>query len=85
MASHPGEFMYESYSFMCYHGSKHLPDDWLERMFHSCQHRYTTASHDIHDHPENHPMLMSHMVSVGGAHCVMGGAEYIYIITGLQL
>ena len=77
--------MYESCGFMCCHGSKHLPDDWLERMFHSCQHRYTTASHDIHDHPENHPMLMSHMVSVGGAQCVMGGVEYMYIITGLQL
>ena len=58
--------------------SKHLPDDWLERMFHSCQHRYTTASHDIHDHPENHPMLMSHMVSVGGAQSVVGGTEFIY-------
>ena len=68
MALHPGEsIMYESYGFMCYYGSKHLPDDWLERMFYSCQHRYATSTHDIHDHPENHPMLMSHMVSVGGA------------------
>ena len=41
--------------------SKHLPDDWLERMFHSCQHRRPPLP-DILDHPETHPLLMSQLV-----------------------
>ena len=41
--------------------SKHLPDDWLERMYHSCQHRRPPIP-DTLDHPELHPMLMSHLV-----------------------
>ena len=41
--------------------SKHLPDDWLERMYHSCQHRQPSVP-DSRDHPEQHPHLMNHMV-----------------------
>lgn len=41
--------------------SKHLPDDWLERMYHSCQHRRPPVP-ESHDHPELHPLLMSHLV-----------------------
>lgn len=40
--------------------SKHLPDDWLERMYHSCQHRRPPP--DALDHPETHPLLMSQLV-----------------------
>ena len=41
--------------------SKHLPDDWLERMYHSCQHRRPPVPETL-DHPELHPLLMSHLV-----------------------
>ncbi len=41
--------------------SKHLPDDWLERMYHSCQHRRSPVPDSL-DHPELHPLLMSHLV-----------------------
>ncbi len=42
--------------------SKHLPDDWLERMYHSCQHR-RPAIPESPDNPELHPLLMAHLVS----------------------
>ena len=42
--------------------SKHLLDDWLERMFHSCQHRQPQAPVSSSDNPESHPLLMSHLV-----------------------
>jgi len=41
--------------------SKHLPDDWLERMYHSCQHRRPPVPENL-DHPELHPLLMAHLV-----------------------
>lgn len=41
--------------------SKHLPDDWLERMYHSCQHRRPPIP-DTLDHPELHPLLMAQLV-----------------------
>ena len=41
--------------------SKQLPDDWLERMFHSCQHRRPFTQESL-DHPETHPLLMSQLV-----------------------
>ena len=44
--------------------SKHLSDDWLERMFHSCQHRSQSQMSSVsYDNPESHPLLMSHLVS----------------------
>ena len=46
---------------ICYF-SKQLPDDWLERMYHSCQHRRPPVMETV-DHPETHPMLISQLVS----------------------
>lgn len=50
--------------------SKHLPDDWLERMYHSCQHRHPPIPETL-DHPEMHPMLMSYLVSQHYCACSM--------------
>ena len=47
---------------LIYHCSKQLPDDWLERMYHSCQHRRPPGMETV-DHPETHPMLISQLVS----------------------
>eukprot|EP00731_Ephydatia_muelleri_P029201 Em0020g845a len=41
--------------------SKQLPDDWLERMYHSCQHRQPPPPESI-DNPELHPHLINHLV-----------------------
>ena len=41
--------------------SKQLPDDWLERMYHSCQHRQPPPPESI-DNPELHPQLINHLV-----------------------
>lgn len=50
------------YMLLLFPYSKHLPDDWLERMYHSCQHRHPPIPESL-DHPEMHPMLMSYLVS----------------------
>ena len=70
--------------------SKHLPDDWLERMYHSCQHRHPPIPETL-DHPEMHPMLMSYLVSHHACHmrvhelCMLGTCMHVCYITSYNL